>query len=63
LERQLRRNDYGYNLGGPVVKDKLFFFWSQEWNRELRGAARSANVPTALEKTGDFSQLRFDGEW
>jgi hypothetical protein len=57
---KLRRNDFGYNLGGPIVKDKLFFFWSQEWNRELRGAARSANVPTAAEKTGDFSQLRFD---
>src|SRR5258708_19301203 len=55
---KLRRNDFGYNVGGPIVKDKLFFFWSQEWNRELRGAARSANVPTALEKTGDFSQLR-----
>ena len=54
----LRRNDFGYNLGGPIVKDKLFFFWSQEWNRELRGAQRSANVPTAAEKTGDFSTLR-----
>jgi hypothetical protein len=57
---KLRRNDYGYDLGGPVVKDKLWFFWSQEWNRELRGAARSANVPTAAEKNGDFSHLRFD---
>src|SRR5580765_6529065 len=55
---KLRRNDYGYNLGGPVVKDKLWFFWSQEWNRELRGAARSANVPTVEEKNGDFSNLR-----
>jgi hypothetical protein len=54
----LRRNDWGYNIGGPIVKDKLFFFWSEEWNRELRGKLRSANVPTALEKTGDFSQLR-----
>jgi hypothetical protein len=52
---KLRRNDYGYNVGGPVVKDKLFFFWSQEWNDELRGKIRSANVPTIAEKTGDFS--------
>ena len=51
----LRRNDFGYNVGGPVVKDKLFFFWSQEWNRELRGKLRSANVPTVAEKNGDFS--------
>lgn len=54
----LRRNDWGYTIGGPIVKDKLFFFWSEEWNRELRGGARSANVPTEAERQGDFSQLR-----
>jgi hypothetical protein len=55
---KLRRNDYGYNIGGPIVKDKLWFFWSQEWNHELRGKLRSANVPTVAEKNGDFSNLR-----
>lgn len=55
----LRRNDWGYTFGGPIVKDKLFFFWSQEWNHELRGKERDANVPTAAEKTGDFTNLRF----
>jgi hypothetical protein len=54
----LRRNDWGYNIGGPIKKDKLFFFWSQEWNRELRGKSRSANVPTVAEKAGDFTNLR-----
>jgi hypothetical protein len=52
---KLRRNDFGYNIGGPIVKDKLFFFWSEEWNRELRGKLRSANVPSVAEKSGDFS--------
>ncbi len=42
------------------MKDKLFFFFSQEWNHEQRGAARSGDVPTAAEKTGDFSNLRTD---
>jgi len=56
----LRRNDWGYNIGGPIKKDKLFFFWSEEWNHELRGKVRSANVPTVAEKAGDFSNLRRD---
>jgi len=54
----LRRNDWGYTIGGPIVGNKLFFFWSEEWNRELRGVARFANVPTEAERNGDFSQLR-----
>jgi hypothetical protein len=52
---KLRRNDWGYSFGGPAIKDKLFFFWSQEWNRELRGAARTYCVPTDAERAGDFS--------
>ncbi len=42
-------------FGGPVVKDKLHFFASQEWNRNERGTVRTALVPTAAERTGDFS--------
>jgi hypothetical protein len=54
----LHRNDYGFNIGGPVVKNKLFFFESEEWNKEKRGLGRFAEVPTVAEKNGDFSQLR-----
>ena len=53
----LRRNDYGYTIGGPIKKDKLFFFWSQEWNRERRGQVRQAWIPTAAELGGDFTDL------
>lgn len=54
----LRYNNFGYTFGGPILKDKLFFFWSQEWRRELRGITRNFNIPTALESVGDFSGPR-----
>ena len=60
-----RYNDVGYTLGGPVyiphlerrTKDKLFFFYSQEFQRQLSpNAVHNVLVPTALERKGDFSQ-------
>ncbi len=51
----LRRNDYGYFVSGPVKKDKLFFWWNEEWNKDNRGNLVSTCVPTAAERKGDFS--------
>jgi len=58
-----RYNDPGYTIGGPVpikkwnIKNKLFFFWSEEWQEQLvPNTARNVTVPTALERKGDFSQ-------
>ena len=67
LPRQLFRfNDAGYTIGGPVYipkskilerKNKLFFFWSEEFQEQLRPqGVRNVTVPTALERQGDFSQ-------
>jgi hypothetical protein len=52
---ELRRNDWGYNASGPVIKNKLFLWWNQEWNREIRGQSVARCVPTIAEKAGDFS--------
>ena len=52
---KLRRNDYGYNASGPLLKDKFFLWWNQEWNKEIRGTAFGACVPTDVESGGDFS--------
>jgi len=51
----LRRNDYGYFVSGPIKKDKLFFWWNEEWNKDNRGNLVTTCVPTAAERKGDFS--------
>jgi hypothetical protein len=59
------RDDYGYTLGGPIFlpgvfnedKKKLFFFWSQEFEKRTDPASQhTGRVPTELERAGDFSQ-------
>lgn len=54
-KNKLRENDFGYHVGGPILKDKVFFFWSQEWNRRIGAQTFSARVPTAAERTGDYT--------
>ncbi len=53
----LRRNDFGYTIGGPIKKQKAFFFFSQEWNRERRGQVRQGWIPTAAERGGNFNDI------
>jgi len=57
------QNQYGFTVGGPVYipkvfngKNKLFFFASAEWFRNRSNGTMHAYVPTALERTGDFSE-------
>lgn len=52
-----RYNYIGYQIGGPIVKNKLYFFWNQEYYRQLipAGDLDIFRTPTALERAGDFS--------
>ncbi len=52
---KLKYNNYGFNFSGPIKKNKIFFFWNEEWRREQRGVVLSSKVPTAAERIGDFS--------
>jgi hypothetical protein len=40
------RNQFGYSIGGPVIKNKLFFFQNTEWTRVRSSAPQTALVPT-----------------
>src|SRR4029079_9323936 len=51
----LKYNNFGGNFSGPIWKNKIFFFWSEEWRYEDRGTTVSGRVPTAAEKLGNFS--------
>jgi hypothetical protein len=62
---KLRYNDFGYTIGGPIKKDKLFFFWGQDFKR-LRQTANPSRVtmPATALLAGNFagqSQLFFPG--
>ena len=61
-----KKNDFGYTFGGPVFipnhynsdKKKTFFFWSQEWRREIvPGSTISQNVPSDAERGGNFNDV------
>ncbi len=59
-----RYHTWSYNLGGPVFipnrfnrnREKLFFFWSQEYWPRRSSVPRQVTMPTERERTGDFSQ-------
>jgi len=54
------RNQFGGAVGGPLVKNRTFWFGDYEGLRDLEGVPRVRQVPTAAEKAGLFSAAVFD---
>src|SRR5262245_13774422 len=55
----LDRKQYGGSVGGPVLKDRLFFFFNYEGNRSESGSQQFRVVPTAAARTGVFTTQEF----
>ncbi len=59
-----KENNYGFSVGGPVIipklyngKNRTFFYLAMEWYRQNQTNTDFTSLPTAAEKTGDFSAL------
>lgn len=53
----LKHNDFGGTIGGPIQKNKTFFFFDYEGTRDRTESNQQAGVPSAAERTGDFGEL------
>jgi Carboxypeptidase regulatory-like domain/TonB dependent receptor len=55
LKSPVKQNQYGGTIGGPIFKNKTFFFFNYEEFKERRASTRSGLFPTAKQLRGDFS--------
>jgi hypothetical protein len=53
----LRRNNYGFTIGGPIIKNKTFFFFDWDRVKQTTLDARSGAVPSGAMRAGDFGEI------
>jgi len=54
----LKQNQFGATLGGPIIKNRTFFFTSYEGLRSIQETPQTGNVLTAAQRQGDFSAIK-----
>jgi len=57
----LVRNQYGFSLGGPIIKNKLFFFYNWEARKDRSASAQNRTVPSDTFKQGNIQVLLKNG--
>ena len=52
------QNEFGATIGGPIIKKKLFFFFSYDgWRYRVTSPTQLVSIPTLKERSGDFTEL------
>jgi hypothetical protein len=54
---ELRQNQFGFSGGGPVIKNKVFFFGDYEGFRRAQGTVLTGSVPTVAERSSGYTNL------
>lgn len=62
FKTHLRFNDFGYGVGGPIIKNRLFFYVGEEWKRlRQQNAPTTFSVPSTAMLAGNFQGLTSGG--
>lgn len=57
---ELRRNQFGYAMGGPFIRNKLFWFTDYQGTRQVEGASTGlVTLPSVAERAGNFDPASF----
>jgi hypothetical protein len=52
-----KRNQYGFSIGGPIVKNRVFLFGDYEWTKVRESLTVNNTIPSIAQRGGDFSNL------